>query len=63
MEQWLDDFYNYEEFGPASLCQSVSDEVIAQYRGKLPETILQLWQQFGWCAWGNGRLWLVNPAD
>ncbi|WP_028451149.1 GAD-like domain-containing protein [Chitinilyticum aquatile] len=63
MEQWLDSFYNFKGFGPATLSQPVTDDVIAQYRGKLPNTVLQLWQLYGWSAWGNGRLWLVNPAD
>lgn len=56
-------FYNNEGFGPPILSQKVPDSCIAQYQGKLPDQLLQYWQEFGWSGWGNGRFWFVNPAD
>lgn len=48
-------------YGQGTNCQAVSGETTAKYRGRLPEELLQFWQENGWCAYGNGMFWLVNP--
>jgi hypothetical protein len=48
---------------PVSGCQPVPEESIAKYTDKLPEPILQLWREEGWCAYGDGLMWFVNPDD
>ncbi len=36
---------------------------IEHYRGKLPKLWLEYWAEHGWCGYGNGIFWIVNPQD
>lgn len=49
--------------GGPSRCRPVPQRIVDQYIGRLPDTLLEYWGEFGWCAFGEGRLWLTNPAD
>jgi hypothetical protein len=42
---------------------TVPHDVLQSYQGKLPEPLLEEWAAVGWCSYGNGFLWLVNPAE
>lgn len=52
-----------EEFGEATNRREVPAESIEAYRGKLPDALLALWQEEGWCAYADGLIWTVNPSD
>ena len=41
----------------------VSTETLAKYRGKLPDRLLEYWQEFGFCGFKDGIFWLTNPED
>jgi hypothetical protein len=41
----------------------VSHDVLQSYQGQLPPALLEEWAAVGWCSYGNGFLWLVNPAE
>ena len=62
-EALFDNFYNYQGFGPAHDAQPVRPEAYQQYRGVLPDTLLEYWETYGWCGFGQGLLWLVDPAE
>jgi len=49
--------------GPPSECEPVPQESLDRYADKLPVELLEEWKQTGWCAYGNGFLWLINPAE
>ena len=34
-----------------------------RYRGKLPNLLLDYWAEHGWCGYGDGIFWLVNPQE
>lgn len=51
------------EFGPAEDCLSPGDEAIEAWRGKLPDELLELWRETGWCSYGNGLLRVTDPAQ
>jgi hypothetical protein len=36
---------------------------IERYRGKLPNRLLEYWADHGWCGYGNGIFWIVNPQE
>ena len=40
---------------------SVPAEVIDRYKDKLPESIIQFWQQEGWGGFIDGLIWIINP--
>lgn len=57
-------FEDFErEFGPPEDCIQPDEETISSYREKLPQTLLEMWREQGWCSWGNGLIWITNPAQ
>jgi len=34
-----------------------------RYNGKLPALLLAYWKEHGWCGFGEGIFWLVNPQE
>lgn len=48
--------------GPADDRQAVGAEIVETYRGRLPDEILTEWETTGWCSYGGGLLWLVDPS-
>ncbi|SES69280.1 GAD-like domain-containing protein [Pseudomonas graminis] len=52
-----------EKFGNPVDRQDVPVSSIEPYRGKLPDQLLGYWAEHGWCGYGNGIFWLVNPQE
>ena len=50
-----------EEMGEPTYHEEVPRELIERYRGVLPDKLLEYWRDEGWCGYGHGRLWFVNP--
>lgn len=63
MNEYFEDFYNYEGFGPAIEPCLPNQETLDFFKGKLPERLIKYWQEYGFCGWGRGIFWLVNPLD
>lgn len=56
-------FQNFhKKHGPPSESEAVSQKSMDFYAGKLPAEVLEEWQHSGWCAYGDGLLWTVDPA-
>lgn len=62
-EYEYDKFFNFflKKFGQSYDCTPVSNEAIEHYKIKLPEQLFTYWIQFGWCGYGQGIYWMVNP--
>jgi len=57
-------FQKFEKkHGPAKSCQSVTPQDLETYKGKLPDDLLSLWKESGWCSYADGLLWTINPAE
>ncbi|MFJ2370773.1 GAD-like domain-containing protein [Microbacterium sp. NPDC087665] len=39
----------------------VEPEVITEYRGRVPDELVELWEQYGYGAFGEGFLRVINP--
>lgn len=52
-----------EEVGEPMHSQEVPASTIDHYRGKLPDKLLQYWIEHGWCGYGDGMFWTVNPQE
>lgn len=52
-----------EKFGSPVDRQDVPPSSIERYRGKLPNKLLEYWSEHGWCGYGNGIFWIVNPQE
>ena len=55
--------YLLSKFGKPADPVFLTDEEIASCRGRLPESLLEFWQQVGLGAWGNGLFQFCRPAD
>lgn len=63
MNEYFEEFYNFGGFGPAIKSITPSDDEVKSYKGILPANLLKYWQEYGFCGWGSGRLWIINPAE
>lgn len=52
-----------EDFGPAFDKRHVPVSSMDRYRGKLPDQLLAYWEDHGWCGYGKGLFWTVNPQE
>lgn len=52
-----------EEVGEPTHRQEVPASTIERYKGKLPDKLLQYWMEHGWCGYGDGMFWTVNPQE
>jgi len=43
--------------------QEVPKSSIERYKGKLPDLLLHYWSEHGWCGYGEGIFWMVNPQE
>lgn len=50
MDRFMDMFLNKKGFGPPISSRKVSEAKIDQFRGKLPDKLLEYWQAYGWCG-------------
>lgn len=55
--------YFIEKLGPAFDKRDVPRSSIERYRGKLPDQLLAYWEEYGWCGYGDGLFWTVNPQE
>jgi len=52
-----------EEAGAPMHRQEVPPSTIENYLGKLPNKLLEYWIEHGWCGYGEGIFWTVNPKE
>lgn len=55
--------YFLEKMGPAIDKRNVPPSSIERYRGKLPNQLLDYWQEHGWCGYADGLFWTVDPQE
>ena len=63
MDQFMENFLGFKEFGPPIATRDVPPEKIEKFRGKLPDKLLEYWQVYGWCGYAKGLLWTVDPDE
>ena len=61
----MDEAFSFfvEQVGEPMYRQEVPASSIERYRNKLPAKLLQYWAEHGWCGYGDGVLWTVNPQE
>lgn len=60
----MSQFPDFEaEYGPAQDCVIPDDDVLRAYAGTLPQELLDQWREVGWCSYGGGLLWMVDPKQ
>jgi hypothetical protein len=52
-----------EKMGKPIGRRDVPKASIERYEGRLPNLLLEYWVEHGWCGYGNGIFWLVDPQD
>jgi len=67
MTKMLDENFEYfyldKGFGPAVDTRPVSDAKLEYYRGRVPDKLLEYWQQYGFAGYGNGIVWMTDPDE
>lgn len=63
MNDYFDEFYNFGGFGPAIKPELPNEATLQYFKNKLPARLLEYWQEYGFCGWGEGIFWTVNPID
>lgn len=61
----MDEDFDYflTKFGQPIDARPVPHSAFNRYQGKLPNTLLAYWKYYGWCGFGKGLFWMVNPQD
>lgn len=61
----MDDIYAafIDNVGSPFHRQEVPPSSVERYRGKLPESLLEHWATHGWCGYGHGIFWTVDPHE
>jgi hypothetical protein len=52
-----------ETFGEPVDRQEVPASSMERYRGKLPNQLLEYWDEHGWSGYAEGIFWIVNPQE
>lgn len=52
-----------DDFGQPETSRPISAATLNKYRGKLPDRLLEYWQEYGFCRFADGLFWLTNPED
>lgn len=63
MDEYIEEFLHGEGFSPAYDSLPVSEDTLNYYDGKLPDRLIGYWRDFGFCGYGKGLFWTVNPSD
>lgn len=61
----MDEDFEYfmQTMGPAILQRHVPRSTVERFRNKLPNQLLEYWQEHGWCGYANGLFWTVDPQE
>lgn len=61
----MDEHYAFflEKIGLAIERHEVPVSSIAKYKNKLPDQLLDYWEEYGWSGYANGAFWTVNPQN
>lgn len=62
-DEYFTVFLEGEGFAPALVCSPADQDTLTRYQGILPDRLLSYWKEFGFCGYGEGLFWLVNPTD
>jgi len=62
-DEYIDYFLNEQGFAPAIDCQHVDEATLQRFQGELPDQLLHYWKEYGFCGYGEGLFWTVDPAD
>jgi hypothetical protein len=52
-----------EAIGEPSICAPVPEERLVDLAGRFPALLVELWQSDGWCTYGEGLFWTVDPGE
>jgi hypothetical protein len=64
-ENIMDEDFEYflEKLSPQASRLDVPKSSFNKYRGKLPDKLLEYWQERGWGGYANGLFTIVNPEE
>lgn len=60
-DECFEEFLNV--FGLPYNTESCPRATVDKFKGKLPNRLLDYWQEYGFCGFKQGLFWIVNPDD
>lgn len=57
----MKDFYN--AFKATGTSEKVSEEIIKEYKEKVPSLLIDIWKEHGFTKYNQGLIELINPKD
>ena len=63
VDEYFNKFLTEKAFAPAIDYQPTNSSTLERYKEKLPDRLLQYWQEYGFCGYAEGLFWVVNPAE
>jgi hypothetical protein len=51
----------FEKFGLPIHSEPVDAATLARFQGRLPNSLLEFWQTYGFCGFNEGLFWVTNP--
>ena len=60
-DEWFD--LLLRDIGEPQDCQPCDENIIEKYKDKLPKQLFKYWRELGWCSYGDGLFWMVNPDE
>lgn len=55
------DFLN--EFDEPTSSTLANATTLKKFQGRVPQRLIEYWQEYGFCGFDNGLFWLVNPDE
>lgn len=52
-----------KKHGLPTKCRPTTEKSLKEYRAKLPDALIAEWEEVGWCAYGDGLIWIVYPDE
>jgi hypothetical protein len=51
----------HKKYGIIIDAKPATREAIQRYKGRVPESLIQLWEEDGWGGYADGLLWTIDP--
>lgn len=61
MDEYIQKFL--DKFGAQISRREVPVSSLERYRGRLPNQLLEYWDELGWSGYAAGLFWIVNPQE
>lgn len=60
----MPDFNRFmNEYGPPAEPEKAEPKLLEEYKGVVPDQMIEFWEKFGFASYADGLLWAINPKQ